>query len=273
MSTYTDYDAVSRNYDATRRAVGIEIVLGYLAALTTPLHEQVVLDAGGGTGNYSAILQHKVKRVVCADFSPGMLARARTKLPPHSVVQCDIAELPFAAGVFDGIVANQCIHHLDAPESGFPKLRRFLKRAVSCLKPDGLLLINTITHEQLRDGVWWGKLIAPAVDRMQGRFPSVGELGSMLADAGLEVTARVVPTDAIIQPRDYFDGRSLYSKEFRDGDSHFGLLTESELEGVLAKVRELETRGQLDAYIQERDRLRQTIGQFTYFVARRSTHA
>ncbi|MBQ4796720.1 hypothetical protein F9U41_22100, partial [Pectobacterium versatile] len=50
MSKYEDYDAISENYDKTRTAVGIEIVLGYIASLNKERQALQILDAGCGTG-------------------------------------------------------------------------------------------------------------------------------------------------------------------------------------------------------------------------------
>ena len=53
MSRFEDYTSTSENYDSTRRPAGIEIILEALSRGPTPLAEQVVLDAGCGTGNYA----------------------------------------------------------------------------------------------------------------------------------------------------------------------------------------------------------------------------
>jgi ubiquinone/menaquinone biosynthesis C-methylase UbiE len=275
MSKYENYDRISANYDKTRSAVGIEIVLGFLATLPQPADRVRILDAGCGTGNYAVPVQRWFPNVVCMDFSMGMLTRAREKFRQAgrggaAFVQGDMGALPFRAGVFDAVMCNQSLHHIDEPGSGFRNHRSFLRHANRALKDGGLVIVNTITHEQLHDGVWWGKLIAPAVERMTGRFASDQQLGDMLEEAGFRLTDRVVPLSTIIQdPVAYYAGESLLTKEFRDGDSHFSLLTPGELEGVLAEVRHMRDSGTLAAYIAERDRLRQRIGQFTYFVARK----
>ncbi len=101
MSQYENYDKISLTYDKTRKAVGYEIILGFLAAASKPLNDLIVLDAGCGTGNYACPIKEKVKKIVCADFSAGMLKKADEKLTQlktgsHEIVQCDMTkELPF----------------------------------------------------------------------------------------------------------------------------------------------------------------------------------
>ncbi len=166
-------------------------------------------------------------------------------------------------------MCNQSLHHLDNPEEDFPHQRHFFEQAHRALKPEGQLIISTITHDQLRHGVWWGDLIKPAVDRMIPRFTSLNQLEQLLRQAHFEITHQIVPVNIIIQEKGYFDYNSLRSEEFRNGDSHFSLLTQDELKKVLGKLDELEHEGLIDNYIQEREKLRQQYGQVTFFIIRK----
>jgi len=270
MSKYENYDAISENYDKTRTAVGIEIVLGYISSLNKDREKLQILDAGCGTGNYALELKKHYPNIWCADFSMGMLSKCQQKFAQReqqvNLLRCDITKLPFRDGSLDVVICNQSLHHLDEPGNNFKHLAEFLRQAARSLQPDGLLLINTITHQQLHDGVWWGDLIKPAVERMKLRFTTDEQLAALLAQAGLTMTNRVVALDTIIQQHGYFDPGSLFDKTFRDGDSHFSLLTPDELAGMLQQLEKMREHGELEAYIHERDRLRRDIGQFTYYV-------
>ncbi|WMY75966.1 methyltransferase domain-containing protein [Buttiauxella selenatireducens] len=273
MSKYENYDVISENYDKTRTAVGIEIVLGYIATLNKKWQELQILDAGCGTGNYALELKKHYPHVWCADFSMGMLSKCQQKFSKRgqqaNLLRCDITKLPFRDASLDVIICNQSLHHLDEPSSQFKNLAEFLQQAARSLNPDGLLLINTITHQQLHDGVWWGELITPAVERMKQRFTTDEQLMALLDQAGLVITNRVVALDTIIQQHGYFDQNALFEKAFRDGDSHFSLLTPDELTEMLQRLSKMRERYELEDYIRDRDRLRQEIGQFTYYVIRR----
>ncbi|WP_118988033.1 class I SAM-dependent methyltransferase [Photorhabdus sp. CRCIA-P01] len=273
MSKYENYDAISENYDKTRTAVGIEIILGYIAALNKDWQTLQILDAGCGTGNYALELKKYYPNIWCADFSMGMLSKCQQKFARYEqqarLLRCDITQLPFRDSALDVIICNQSLHHLDEPGSQFKNLAEFLRQAARSLQSDGLLLINTITHQQLHDGVWWGDLIKPAVERMKQRFTTDEQLIALLDQAGLTITNRVVALDTIIQQQGYFDQNALFDKTFRDGDSHFSLLTPGELSTMLQQLEKMRDRGELVDYISERDQLRQEIGQFTYYVIRK----
>jgi ubiquinone/menaquinone biosynthesis C-methylase UbiE len=274
VSTYENYDRISATYDDTRRALGMDVILALLDRGRVPRQQQLVLDAGCGTGNYAIELCSSVRQVVCADLSAGMLGRCRDKLARTGLrngflVRCDLGHLPFRPRVFDAILANQSLHHLDHPGTGFPNHRRFFERAARSLKPGGLVIVNTISHEQLRRGVWWADLIKPAIERMCGRFASLELLEEMMVEFGFRPGGRVVPRSGIMQPDAYLDHRSLRSASFRSGDSHFTLLTEGELAQTLAELDVLEASGAISGYIAEREEERKELGQSTFVFATR----
>lgn len=78
-----------------------------------------LLDAGCGPIQYPAYLEYSrgYKRRVCADISIVALQEARQRIGGHGLfVVADIANLPFKADVFDGVVSLHTIHHLPASE-------------------------------------------------------------------------------------------------------------------------------------------------------------
>ena len=60
MSHFENYQHVSRFYDNTRTAVGVEIILKQLENGELPINQQLLVDAGCGTGLYSAALVKKM---------------------------------------------------------------------------------------------------------------------------------------------------------------------------------------------------------------------
>ena len=60
MSHFENYQHVSRFYDNTRTAVGIDIIRNQLQNSELPINKQLLVDAGCGTGQYSAVLVKKM---------------------------------------------------------------------------------------------------------------------------------------------------------------------------------------------------------------------
>lgn len=78
-----------------------------------------LLDAGSGPIQYPEYLEYSrgYRYRVCLDISRRALIEARDRLGHQGLyVVGDIANLPFAAGVFDGLVSLHAVHHLPAAE-------------------------------------------------------------------------------------------------------------------------------------------------------------
>lgn len=96
-----------------------------------------VLDAGCGTGRYSAHLQARGHSVVGVDLSPDMLARARQKLPDVDFLEGQLDALPVEDAAFDAAVCALTLVHL-------PDLDVAAREFARILRPGGKLLISDV---------------------------------------------------------------------------------------------------------------------------------
>ena len=92
---------------------------------------RIVLDAGAGTcgkGAWMASLSPST-HIVCADVAECIKTAAQVfkKRENMSFVQCDIANLPLAPGLFDYVSCDQVIHHTPDPPATFKELCRVLR--------------------------------------------------------------------------------------------------------------------------------------------------
>ena len=127
MSAYENYAAISAHCDRIRVPIGIEIILGCLAAGRGSLTSLRLLDAGCGTGSYTAVLRPYVGAIDAVDLNPSMLGVARAKLDhvpgcPVALHEAGIDALPFEDGRFDAVMVNQVLHHL--PDATYRKNNR-----------------------------------------------------------------------------------------------------------------------------------------------------
>ncbi|HZH04414.1 MAG TPA: class I SAM-dependent methyltransferase [Myxococcaceae bacterium] len=93
-----------------------------------------VLELGCGTGKNTAWLAVRAASVLALDFSPGMLARARQRVPASHVrfVQHDIrAPWPAEDAGFERVVANLVLEHVEQLGPVFAETARVLR-------PEGL---------------------------------------------------------------------------------------------------------------------------------------
>ena len=276
MSSYENYDQTSRNYDGTRKPIGLGIILGGLAQGPKPLHEMEILDAGCGTGNYSkAVLPH-VRRIDAVDLSKGMIAQASEKLKEEAAAgrisfrTASISELPHENTSCDGVMVNQVLHHLaDSAAGGYPVHRRVIGHFHRVLRPGGVLLINTCSEEQLRHSFWFFDLIPEATKEMIARSIPMEPLKKLMEEVGFRFAGRMVPVDAVLQGKSYLNPLGPLDKNWRDGDSTWSLAAPEELNRGLDRVREMDKNGTLDAYVSDLDARRREIGQTTFLFASR----
>jgi len=276
MSSYENYTATSVHYDATRAPIGVEIILGCLARGARPLAEQILVDAGCGTGSYSQALLDHVARVEAVDMNEGMLGVARTKLEEAEATgrvrfhRAAIASLPLDDTSVDAVMINQVLHHLpDEAGEAWPLTRKVIAEFARVLRPGGVLVANVCSHEQLRRGWWFFSLIEPIMERMIERHIPLADLESLITGCGFDLCGRFVPSDAVIQGRSYLDPRGPLDAKWRAGDSIWAMLSPEELDRVEARVRGMDERGELEDFVADHDAERVHVGQTTFLCATR----
>ncbi|WP_411025064.1 class I SAM-dependent methyltransferase, partial [Salmonella sp. s54836] len=117
---FEDYKS-SKDYDNQRIPIGCPIINGILLSYSqfnnTPLNSMYLIDAGCGTGNYSAQFAGKVGKLLAIDINEPMLEQSRKKLTGHPGVEIkcgSIIKLPIGDGEADAVMINQVMHHLDS---------------------------------------------------------------------------------------------------------------------------------------------------------------
>jgi SAM-dependent methyltransferase len=101
-----------------------------------PREGRYLLDAGSGPIQYPEYLDYSrgFRRRVCLDISRRALVEARARIGEHGLfIVGDIANLPFSAQVFAGVVSLHTIHHLPSEEHqrAFLEFYRVLRPAGS----------------------------------------------------------------------------------------------------------------------------------------------
>ena len=276
MSAYENYNATANTYDQTRSPVGIEIIVGCLSQNHVPLSNQIILDAGCGTGNYSVALSNWVERINAVDASRGMLTIARDKTTGSKGIdlcEAHLSALPFGPKSFDGVMVNQVLHHLDDDCGTYAGCRQALAEFNRVLKPGGILALNTSTHEQLKRGFWPYSLIPNAREQMCRRHVPLDQLISMLHELDFTHRGCFVPVDQPLQGASYFDPRGPLRTEWRGGDSIWSTVFSDEFHRAMSYLRELENRGELERYVAEHDKDRVVVGQLTFVIARKHEDA
>jgi ubiquinone/menaquinone biosynthesis C-methylase UbiE len=275
VSTYERYDEAAGHYDASRGPCGFEIILGCLSACGRPLAELSLLDAGCGTGNYTAALLPHLASITAIDLSDGMLQIARGKAGAAAAGKvhfhkASITNIPVSDQSFDSVIFNQVLHHLeDGGDLSYGGHAAALAEAYRVLRPGGTLVINACSHEQLRNGFWYYGLAPEALDGVLARCAPEARIREILHDCGFHTRDRIVPHDAVMQGDAYFDALGPLQESWRKGDSFWALASEGRLSAAQEKLRGLAAEGRLEAYLAAADESRALYGQLSFFWALR----
>lgn len=273
MSTFENYSGTSAHYDLTRRPAGLNLILEALAGGSRPLADQVVADAGCGTGNYVAALADKVSRVRGVELNQGMLEVAKAKLsncPGVDLQQGSILELPLEDSSCHGVVINYVLQHLeDGSDATFSETRRAVAECQRVLAPGGTMVIQTCSAVQYRQGYWYSILIPNAVDRALEHYIPVDMLEESMREVGLQTDQRLPILDEVNQGDSYLDPHGPTRAEWRDGDSSWALVSEDVLARVNREIERMLADGSMDGFLEEREARRREHGQGSIVVGRK----
>lgn len=131
-----------------------------------------LLDAGSGPVQYAEYLTYSegYRRRVCVDISIVALQEARRRIGDHGLfVVADVANLPFCAEPFDGVVSLHTLHHLPLEEQAgaYSELYRVLA------KDSTGVVVNGWTYSPLMRRLNWlvraMERLGAVISRMRGR--------------------------------------------------------------------------------------------------------
>ena len=134
------YDSIAGDFDRTMNRYDLETRLGVVFGRLLGSCSLVgvrLLDAGCGTGWFSARAGERGARVVSLDIGRKLLSRVGDKCRSARVQGTALA-LPFREGTFDVVISSEMIEHTPDP-------RRAVGELLRVLKPSGLLAL-TVPH-------------------------------------------------------------------------------------------------------------------------------
>lgn len=114
-------------------AVELDLVL----KLLEPRAAEHILDAGCGSGIFTAPIVEHGSRVTGLDLSLPMLERARSRLPGQSFLAADMTALPFPDETFDKVVSVTALEFI---ENG----RQALAELFRVARPGGIIVVATL---------------------------------------------------------------------------------------------------------------------------------
>jgi SAM-dependent methyltransferase len=155
-----------------------------------------LLDAGSGPVQYAEYLTYSQGYAyrVCADISMLAVQEARRRLGAHGLcVVADVANLPFAPGVFDGAVSLHTLHHLplDDQSRAYGEIYRVLAPGRSAV------VVNGWTDSPLMRRWEWVMRLAEGLGKFVARLRGRGAEGALAT-----AKERSAPTGTFVRKLD-----------------------------------------------------------------------
>src|ERR1039458_10220187 len=111
------YDIIAQGYDVTRRAD--QFITSRLVYHLSPKANEIYLDLGCGSGNYTLALKGAGATITGVDISEPMLKIAQQKDRSIDWVFANVESLPFGDSVFSGATCVLAIHHFANIKAAF----------------------------------------------------------------------------------------------------------------------------------------------------------
>jgi SAM-dependent methyltransferase len=134
LTTADGYNSWSEDYDEPGNGL-IDLEQPIVQKILAGLPVGVALDAACGTGRHAAYLASLGHDVIGVDSSPGMLDRARAKVPGAKFYDGDLHDLPVPDDHVDVVVCALALTHV-------PDLPPVLVEFARVLRPGGHLVIS-----------------------------------------------------------------------------------------------------------------------------------
>jgi SAM-dependent methyltransferase len=176
-----EFTKIAVDYDKGRRSEDVGFWAGEAERIGGLGDGSRVLDLGCGTGLYTVGITERTFASMCGlDPAVGMLSQARKKSTGVHWFNAVGENLPLRPGVFDCIFSSQVWHHITDKQGTANECGRVLGDR-------GIVIIRTISHEQLREKVVFTYF--PEILGNQLRvYPSNEEFAKFFGNAGFSST-------------------------------------------------------------------------------------
>jgi SAM-dependent methyltransferase len=148
---------------------------------------QLLLDAGCGSGLFSSMAINAGAEVIGVDAAPGLLEIARRRNPKNNFMEEDLEALPFADNSFDVVAGFNSFQYAGSFEKALAEAKRVLK-------PGGRLVLGIWDKPELSDATQVlkaiGSLLPPPPPGTPGPFAlsEDGKIETTFKNSGLKLT-------------------------------------------------------------------------------------
>lgn len=257
-----NFDRVADIYDATREmpAFVLDRIVNRVVAATRATTETRFLEIGVGTGRIALPFLERGYRFTGVDISELMMDRLRAKVGTCdmalTLVQADIAQLPFQAASFDVVLGVHILHLVSDWQQAIREARRVLA-------PAGYLVIGYENSASDTPGValrrQWHALVGEAgvgLSSRAGYWPATQE--ELIEGGAYSAVYRVAQWEDVVVPR------TVLAEQRNRVFSHSWEVPDDVLETVNGRMEKwaIEQYGSLDVELRSEREFLLSVNQF-----------
>lgn len=223
-------------------------VINTLLKYLNPSKNELYLDIGCGTGNYTNALHEKGFQFIGIDPSIEMLRNAWSQNKNIALKIGSAEKTNLSQESMDGIIATLTIHRWDCLERAFSELHYVLK-------PNGKIVILTATPQQIK-GFWLYHYFPKTLEAVMAQMPELKNIEQRMTEVGLKIRA-TESYSATPDVEDHFLYGGKYNPEFylnnwinQDLISHNALANKKEVALGLVALKEDIKNGALNKIIE-----------------------
>lgn len=256
------YDKIGTDYNSTRTAD--PFLTNKLIEHLSPRKDDVYLDIGCGTGNYTNELERNGLRLIGIDPSEKMLEKARLKNSNVDWRIGTVENIELSDNSVDGVIGSLTIHHWTDLQKGFSELYRVLK-------PDGRIVIFTSTPKQM-EGYWLNHYFPMMLKDSIVQMPSLETVEIAMTKSNIEITnidKYFIQPD--LQDKFLYCGKQnpeiYFDENIRNGISSFSsLANRTEVEQGLRNIKSDIDSGKINEIIDSFDN---DLGDYLYIIGKK----
>ncbi len=232
------YDTIGANYNNTRTAD--PFLVSRLLHFLQPAKDNLYLDIGCGTGNYTIALAEKGFNFSGIDPSEKMLKEAALKNQAITWMQGTAEQIPIKDKMFNGAIATLTVHH-------WKDLQRSCIELYRVLQNNSRLVLFTSGPEQMK-AYWLNHYFPKMLAASANKMPSPASVRTAALNAGFEMMnmEKYFVQDEL-QDLFLYSGKNkpaiYFNENIRAGISSFALLAyrEEVEKGLLSLKADLES--------------------------------
>lgn len=262
MNFETKYNEIGNHYNSTRGAD--PYITDKIFELLQSNSNELNLDIGCGTGNYTHALSKKGLQFIGVDPASKMLDIAKAKNPALNWKIGSAEKIVDEDEKFNNVIATLTLHHWTDLDKAFKEIHRVLK-------PHGKFVIFTSTPQQM-EKYWLNFYFPKMMKKSILQMPSLEQIQEKLAYANFSLVKcdKYFVTNSL---EDFFlysgkERPEIYLQEkFRKGISSFATLASKE--EVESGLKTLESHLSDGSFSKIKKRFSANLGDYLFIVAKK----